>query len=635
MDIRMKKIIKLISKEYYVTAKEMSNALGISTKTVRSLIKNLNDLLLDNGAVIESKSGFGYILKIKNHSKFEKFNILDAKNIIPNSSEERIQYLIEYLLNIKSYIKVEDICKMLFISSKTLSKDLKKMETILDEYNIKLERKPYYGIKLKGEEFNIRLCIANYIEKKDFNLIDKKEITKISEIVLKTLNKENYKISDTAFQNLIIHIQVAVKRIKSNLSIDKMQNNLMEYIDEKSFDIAKKCSVNLEKEFNIQISKTEVMYIAIHLAGKKIFNKDKIDFQNFVIDKEIGDIINEMLNKINELFKFDFSRDLELRISLAQHLMPLRIRVKFDMKLKNPILDKIKERFSLPYTMAKYASTVFYDYYKKILSEDEIGYIALNFALALERQRKDINKKNILLVCSSGAGSAQLLAYTYENTFKDYINEVKVCGVYELENIDFKNIDYIFTTVPIKVKVPVPIQEVSYFLENKNIRDIKRILYFDKNNSVINYYDKNLFITDIKLKNKNDILKYMVNHLKKYKNIPKNFLESVEKREKLGITEFGNKIAIPHPHEMITSETFVCIGILDKPIIWDFKEVQLVFLVSISEKDKKKLKYFYKVAAKILIDKEKVNKIIETRSYDDLMFMIENIEKSLESDRNE
>ena len=124
-----------------------------------------------------------------------------------------------------------------------------------------------------------------------------------------------------------------------------------------------------------------------------------------------------MLKKIHEAFNFDFTKDLELRMALAQHLMPLRIRMKFDMKMKNPMLDKIKERFSLAYTMAKYASTVFYKYYNKKLSEDEIGYIAINLALAIERQKKDINRKTVLLVCSSGKGSAELLAYTYREAF--------------------------------------------------------------------------------------------------------------------------------------------------------------------------------------------------------------------------
>ncbi len=640
MDNRVKKLTELISSKKYKTADELAKELKVSNKTARTAIKNLNDLLRKSGAEIVSKSGYGYILKINDKEKFSKLDLSNKRNVLPETSEERIQYIIEYLINIKEYVKVEDLSRMLFTSSKTLAGDLKEAEKILNGYNINLERKPYYGIRLRGEEFNLRLCIADYIEKKSrekekVKLIDENEMKKIATVIMDTLKKEEFNISDVAFQNLIIHIQIALKRIEENCYVPVEEEKLKEYISEKEFRIAEKCTHNLEKIFKIKFPESEIGYVAIHLAGKKLFKGNMIENENFIIDQEISNIVNEMLKKIYDAFKFDFSRDLELRVALAQHLMPLRIRVKFDMKMKNPMLDKIKERFSLAYTMAKYASTTFYEYYNKNLSEDEIGYIALNLALALERQRKDINKKTVLLVCSSGKGSAELLAYTYKEAFGEYIEELITCSVYDLENIDFKNIDFILTTVPINIKVPIPIQEVEYFLEENNIRNIRKIFNTGGNESILRYYDKNLFLSDIDAETKEEVLEYMVRHIKKHRKIPKNFLESVKRREKLGITEFGNRIAMPHPDRTLTDETFVCVGILEKPIIWDKKEVQVIFLVSVSKNKDKKLKYFYKVTAKFLLDKKSIEKLVKKRKFEDLVSMLENIEEKMEGDKDE
>ncbi len=150
MNNRMKELVELISINKYKTAEELSKKLNVSTKTVRTEIKNLNSLLIKSGAEIVSKSGYGYILKINNKELFSKFDFPNKKNIIPDTSKSRIQYIIEYLINIKEYVKVEDLSKILFTSPKTLAKDIKEAEKILNSYNIKLERKPYYGIKLKG-----------------------------------------------------------------------------------------------------------------------------------------------------------------------------------------------------------------------------------------------------------------------------------------------------------------------------------------------------------------------------------------------------------------------------------------------------------------------------------------------------
>jgi lichenan operon transcriptional antiterminator len=85
-----------------------------------------------------------------------------------------------------------------------------------------------------------------------------------------------------------------------------------------------------------------------------------------------------------------------------------------------------------------------------VISEGEIGYLALIFALALEQQKNpDYSKYNILIVCSSGQGRARLLMYKYQQTFGKYINQIYLCNQFELNGFDFSKVQYVFTTIPI------------------------------------------------------------------------------------------------------------------------------------------------------------------------------------------
>ena len=80
------------------------------------------------------------------------------------------------------------------------------------------------------------------------------------------------------------------------------------------------------------------------------------------------------------------------------------------------------------------------------IKEDEIGYIAVSFALALERQKaKEWAPKNILIVCASGKGSAQLLAYRYQQKFGKNLGRVQTCDVIGLRSVNFSKIDYVFS----------------------------------------------------------------------------------------------------------------------------------------------------------------------------------------------
>lgn len=132
-------------------------------------------------------------------------------------------------------------------------------------------------------------------------------------------------------------------------------------------------------------------------------------------------MVSQMLDAVYEAFLFDFRSDLELRMNLAQHIVPLAVRLQYNMKLKNPLLKDIKARFPMAYAIALHSSSILTERYGHELKDDEVGYLALAFALAIERQNTELPKKNILIVCASGKGSAQLLHYRYRQEFGSYV----------------------------------------------------------------------------------------------------------------------------------------------------------------------------------------------------------------------
>lgn len=75
--------------------------------------------------------------------------------------------------------------------------------------------------------------------------------------------------------------------------------------------------------------------------------------------------------------------------------------------------------------------------YGTMPSDDEVGYIALSFALALERKKSGPVRKNVLVVCATGAGSARLLEYRYCKVFGDQLGTITTCDVSTIAEQDF------------------------------------------------------------------------------------------------------------------------------------------------------------------------------------------------------
>ncbi len=223
-----------------------------------------------------------------------------------------------------------------------------------------------------------------------------------------------------------------------------------------------------------------------------------------------------------------------------------------------------------------------------------------------------------------------MLAYRFQEEFDKYLNKVITTDILNLRNIDFKNIDYVITTVPIDFQIPVPILEITCFLEDLELETIKDFFKKNNNQSLLDFLDPELYITDVDFSSKEEVINYMVKQIKQVKpRVPDNFYEAIMKREKLSPTEFGNMVALPHPYKVITEDTFICLVILKKPIVWNKKKVQLIYLMSVTNQENRDLQYIYKVTSKLFTNKKYIKDLIQNKDYNMFCSIIKEIEKNI------
>lgn len=634
MDKRLIALTVYLKENGTQTAETLAGEFKVSKKTIRKFIGDWNSYFSGKGAMIQSKHGIGYYLTIENQDLFEQYFkelTKEQKRVsVPSTSEERVEYLLNDLLSRRDFVKMDDLSDILFISKKTISSDLKMVEKVLEEYNLRLEKKPNYGIRITGKEFDRRLCIANVIVGKDKAIYAGEDknykdfVNRVAKTVAEVIDEERFAVHSIAYQNLIVHICIGIQRIREGCYVPFDENHWEKMIGTREYEVAKKLAEKINRDFDTTFPEEEIVYIAIHLAGKQsLFLPQLEEQQNQVISQETWEVVTRMLEVVYEAFSFDFRNDLELRMNLAQHIVPLAVRLKYNMKLENPLLRDIKARFPMAYAMALHASSILTEYYENELKDDEVGYIALAFALAIERLSTELPKKNILIVCASGKGSAQLLEYRYRQEFGSYVNRIETCDVSNLKKFNFSDIDYVFTTIPIKDKVPVPVQEVKYFLESEDIQNMKKALQsMGESIPLLAYFEKGLFFPHLKFESRHEVMKYLCSQVMEKKGFPNTFWKFVKKRESLGQTAFGNRVAMPHPWKAISEETFVCVGILDEPVSWGDQMVQAVFLVSISKKKNKNLRDFYQGMTRILTDPEAIQSLIATQTYEELQRLL-------------
>ena len=618
MDGRLNRLLSVLSEDLYINMETVADQMEVSERTARTLVSQLDELLCRNGAAIERRRGLGLRLCVKEPERYQEFIKGRTSALLPETGKERIEFILARLFADASGVKAEELCERLYISRKTLSLDLKGVEQYLNKHHLALERK-------QGDEFSIRLCMsAAFYEFSDQWF---KEIyhtfwdgEQIRNEILSSVKQCGETIYEMDIPNIVLQVQIALYRWGRGCVIPLEEMKHSDLLHEGDIRAARLCAEGLKEAFGICLPVPEIKYMAIQLLGKKkILAGDR---SSVFIDMEINQLVNRMLESVKQTYNLDLASDFDLNTSLRLHMVSLRIRLQYRLKMDNPILKEIKEVYSFPYAVAAHASTVLSEYFHTIVPEAEIGYLALCFALSLKRQDRQRYKRNILLVCASGSGSAKLFEYRFREMFGDYLDRVEACDIGSLASWDFSNIDYVFSTVPVKTAIPVPVCQVQYFFDRHNAGEVERLLKSSRKGGIRSYFDRSLFFTNIKGNSREEILHELCGRIRRVRELPPDFEDSVRKRENLMQTDFCPQIAIPHPYQPVTKDTFVCVALLEKPVLWHIYEVQVVFLLSVSV-NKENLEEFYRIAPSFMMDEGCMNHLLETRSYDTLMDIID------------
>ena len=618
-------IYRILKDKQYHSSIEIAKFLNVSDRTCRKYIQELDILLKKNDINIISRPRYGYILEGEVLKETEIFNTNNIK--IPVTAEERYTYLLELLLNTDKYIKLEDISNKIYISSRTISQDLKKIEKDIEKYNLVIDRKPHHGLKIKGDELNIRNLMVDNIETKlnENMYVDEKEkklINDIAEILNKYLKKRKIKVTDIALQTFIVSVYVTNQRITLGKEIEFI--DIDRELFENKISQVKEIKKYLVEELglDIEFKETDIEYLAIRFMTTETITYKSIQNSNV---KDIQELIQEIIFYVNVTFKIDLSDDNTLYKNLYTHLLALVIRIRFGIRVKNPLLDDIKQNMPLAYNVATYVSKIISKRYNKEITEAETAYIAVILYMSKGLNSKDNNKKNILIVCPSGSGISKFLIYTYSNLFSKYANLINSCGVNELLDVNFETVDVIFSLVDIDFELPKPVYKIDYFLNDEDISRIKKILEFEES------YLEKIFLKDLFTYieediTKDELIKIMSNKLSKIDGIDKDIESLIQEREKLGLTEISEKVAIPHPIKAIKDVNVVGVCILKNKLLWQKNKVNIVLFMCVNNGHGENEIVYKKLTGIINNDKHIFN-ILSNPTYDNFINILNNMEE--------
>lgn len=567
-----------------VSLQVFTDQFHLSLRSIQTDIAEIKETIKEHGLYIENNKNC-ICMSITNQETANIFmnSIIQDYNLNQffEDQSSRISYIISRLLDSNDYLKSADLADEMYISRSQISNDIKLAKNMLSSYHLTLISKPYYGIKIIGKENDIRnyiiqekLKIKNLVcDEITHSFSSHEHIDDINNIVIKILTHSHYIISDIALQNLILHIVTAVNRIKSGHLIHMDSLNISPvyaHVIEISKNILEKCA----DIYNFEFNDDEIFFLALNLYGKREFDK-----QEFITD-EINNLVFLGLYKIKEIFGLDFTSNLNLRISLGLHILPLLTRINTNMQLRNIMTFNIKQKYTLAYDLASSFTNTIIPSDKKIL-DDEIAYVALHFVNYIDENSPQ-KKKRMLIISSLRRSETILLQNNILRNFPS-IKEVKIISKNSLSTTNVNNYNVICTTENDIFINNNKIQKISYFLNDTDIKKIELLLDgFNGPKDILDCFSEDLFYYG-DAPSKNAVIKWLYEMAYKQGLADEKLYHSIMNHENVTSTYFGNYLAIPHPEIFLSETSFISVAILPKPILWDDEYVDIVFLVSIQK----------------------------------------------------
>lgn len=440
-------LMLLLENENPQSIQLIQDQLDISRRTVYYIVNKINDVFYDlRMEPINNKRGQGYYLT--SNQKKVVDSILHSDGTLQNlSPDERVHYLICWMMYPKANIHIENIMELFDISRNSVFNDLKDLKSEIEKYDVSLYFDIKNGYMINGQVFSKRALLLYYLK-----------------ILLKKIHYKSIEFLDVSevetFYSRLQQISLKMHNEYDdyNLLAIACLLNIVHYVDEKfDFSILELRDLEKAEELHMidkyfqDLNVHERLYLTIHLLGSKAGSVIRLDDSQR--DIQLFELALHLVDLFERQTSCDISEKNELVNSLYMHFKLSMYYYQLSIQISNTLLEDVKENYGNLYQMIKNLCESMDDEFPFILTDSEISYITMHFGGHLKQvQGKFYALIRVLIVCPSGISTSTLLKREVEDLYAN----VTVIAATAAENIaQYKeNIDFIVSTIDLDTDIP-------------------------------------------------------------------------------------------------------------------------------------------------------------------------------------
>ena len=630
---RQKQIISILNGSHSVeTGRSLASRLGISERTVRNEVREINSRLSASGIRIVAHHGKGYTLEVTNRPLYlELFS--QQENYL--TREDRIRTLILLLLETEGWYDLGDLEDDMLVSRTTLESDLRTVKKrICVRYPYLEIRRRENAVCMEDDERKKRALLTRlYAENWDYDSrngivlrqdqLDAGMLSRIRETVIRVLTKDQVCFNDLGMIYLTLSIAVMYVRIRSGHVISRPQ---MDTSDADADRAAASILDDLKEEWGLALNREEYRWLASIMYQLRLVNLRELSREETerLTDAPSRQIVLQIVELVRDEYLLDFTEDHILFVDLVLHIMSLKSGIIATQMQNHVYGDELRRRYPFLGDIVHNVRLRLEEWCAMDLWEDEEDCLLPMFVSAERR----LYKKNrgsgipVAVVSHMNPGMTGFLMDQLKKYYGDALDLKGPCAVYDRAKLKGEHPMLVLTTVQMKdfsrifdvpvVTVSALIDEADRAQLEPHLEDIKcRFLYPPLPADIRSFFREDLIC---RVGGK-DSLAAAIAAVQDQMYLKKYMVEKIAvDLEEDYIAEFPGGLIFLSQTDAHIAHTVMSLAELAKPVSWRHaRSIRHILFLAVRPQDRKYLGWFYRFAGQLSEDPNLLSEILDQR----------------------
>jgi lichenan operon transcriptional antiterminator len=622
----------LAAADDWVTAGELADRLGVTTRSVRSYVTSVKTAAKPLEVIASSTSGYRL-----NRDAYATFVAARrSRETDTGSPRERVHFIIRALGDAPAGLDVYDLAANLFVSESTVEADLRKAKLLIDDAGLSLVRRGS-TVSLAGSELNRRRLLSRVFRDEgaqgflDLENIQREfsseNLSGFKSELIAMLDGNGYFVNEYSIDNVLLHIVIAVDRVGKNLSIDPTEGPKA---SETIREVAGHLDELIRSHFGAALGVRELSYLSV-LLTTRVLTPGHNEPTEFVAETYLGAEDLAEMRRIVRLASDEYLVDLDdedFTVRLGLHIRNLVARAQENSFSRNPMTRSIKGSYPMIYELAVFIASQIQRGYAITVNEDEIAYIALHVGSHLERQNLRQERVSCAIVSPNYYDMHLALRERLEAALG---SDLEVEVVITRADVDWNTLssDIVVTTIPVQaarenvVVVPPFLTEADIDAVRRGVTAVRRHRRRMRlKDELLQYFDERLFWRNLAADSEAEMIRTLGRAMVGLRVIDDSYVEGAIERERMSSTAFTDTIAVPHAMSMSASRTAISIVVNETPMPWGENRVNVIALIAFSESGRRAFQTVFDQLVEVFSDRDDLQRIVR-RSNDFASFIDE------------